>query len=69
MRTRSPLLIFPALLVLWGGCVDHAEPTGPVPTPPDDGGEITAPAVTPSDDATTAARGRTRQITEQLPPR
>jgi hypothetical protein len=69
MRKRSPLLIFPALLVMWGGCVDTVEPTGPGPTPPDDGGgEITAPTVTPSEDAS-SVRGRTRQITEQLPPR
>jgi hypothetical protein len=66
MRKRSPLLIFPALLVLWGGCVDTAEPTGPVPAPPEDGGgEITAPAAgTSADDLSDAAR-RVRQLTEQ----
>jgi hypothetical protein len=70
MRNRSPLLIFPALLVLWGGCVDYAEPTGPVPTPPpEDGGEITAPvAGTSADDLSDAAR-RARQLTEQTPAR
>jgi hypothetical protein len=66
MRRRSPWLIFPSLLVLWGGCVDHKEPTGPEPTPPDDGGEITAPAATPSEDASSSARVRNRQLTEQV---
>jgi hypothetical protein len=50
MRKRSYLLIFVSLLV-WGGCIDTAEPTGPVPAPPpDDGGEL-APIPSVSQDA------------------
>ena len=44
MRHRALLLVFASLLA-WAGCIDTAEPTGPVPgPPPDDGGELTAPA-------------------------
>jgi hypothetical protein len=40
MRARTRLLIFVSLLA-WSGCIDTAEPTGPVPAPPpDDGGEL-----------------------------
>jgi hypothetical protein len=60
MRKRSYLLIFVSLL-LWGGCIDTAEPTGPVPAPPpDDGGEL-APAEIQGADGSKAARA--------LPPR
>jgi hypothetical protein len=66
MRKRSPLLIFPALLVLWGGCVDTAEPTGPVPAPPEDGGgEIVAPSASSAAADLSDAAQRVRQLREQ----
>jgi hypothetical protein len=59
MRKRSNLLIFASLLVFFG-CVDTAEPTGPVPTPPEDGGGELAPP-TVSDDGDTQASAAQRR--------
>jgi hypothetical protein len=48
MRKRSPL-VFASLVVLLG-CVDTVTPTGPAPTPPEDGGgEITSTPAVSSD--------------------
>jgi len=59
MRKRSSLLIFASLLVLWGGCVDTTEPTGPVPDPPEDGGgELTAAVSNDSGAPTSASQRR-----------
>jgi hypothetical protein len=45
MRRWSGVLI--VLSILLPGCVDTAEPTGPVPTPPgDEGGELTSAVTT-----------------------
>jgi hypothetical protein len=45
VRQRARVLIFVSLLA-WAGCIDTAEPTGPVPAPnPDDGGELAPGAV------------------------
>ena len=42
-------------LIAVAGCVDYAEPTGPVPVPEPDPGELTS-AVVPADADASAAR-------------
>ena len=44
MSRWSGVLVAMSMLML--GCVDTAEPTGPVPTPPGDEGELTSAVVT-----------------------
>ena len=57
MRKRAILLTFASLLTLFG-CVDYAEPTGPVDLPPpeDGGGEFTPAAVSTDGGAPTGQR-------------
>jgi hypothetical protein len=53
MKRRSSAALLVVSLLVWGGCVDTAEPTGPVPgPPPDDGGELRSPPAVSTDDGT-----------------
>lgn len=45
-----------SLLVVIAGCVDTAEPTGPMPNPPEDPGELTSVVI---DAVGNASEGRT----------
>ena len=53
-RRSSALVIFASLLALWGGCVDYAEPTTPIPVPEPDPGDLTSvPSVSADTDGST----------------
>jgi hypothetical protein len=52
------VLMVVALVIL--GCVDTSEPTGPAPTPPEDGGELTSAEVMEGDLAGPTEGARTR---------
>jgi hypothetical protein len=54
-RSRSRRLIGLVVLAL-AGCLDTAEPTGPVPTPEPDPGELTAGASLSAGDVPVSAR-------------
>ena len=58
MRHRSSRMIFASLLILFGGCVDTAEPTGPVPKPPpEEEGEELSPLPVEREEARSSRAG------------
>lgn len=59
MSRRMIGFLFVFVMAL-AGCVDYAEPTGPVPVPEPDPGELTSAAVPANADASAARRPASR---------
>ena len=61
-RSRRMIGFLFVFLIAVAGCVDYAEPTGPVPVPEPEPGELTS-AVVPADaDASAARRSASRAL-------